>query len=199
MSTAAKHFLFFYRFASAYLMSEVVFQDCSETICSPWHISLSSGGPSSSLTFIFTFFQVICSTSSKNPLMERETFGDWRYISSFTCKFSRWKRRRLIIRPRKSLSVCPSVCLCVDSFIYLSLAVDLFFLVSFWSCTNGEEITKKKNMFWHTSERASSLWSLCGPYSFRCQILRSLSEIHTQYIVTLKPGFKRSEHVQRCP
>lgn len=32
------------------------FRDCSETICSSWHKSLSSGGLSSSLTFIFTFF-----------------------------------------------------------------------------------------------------------------------------------------------
>lgn len=147
MSTAAKHFLFFYRFASAYLMSEVVFQDCSETICSPWHISLSSGGPSSLLTFIFTFFQVICSTSSENPLMERETCGDWRDISSFTCKFSRLKRRRLIIGQER---VCLSVCW----FIYISVSgCWLFsfgsFLVMHKRWGNHE---KKKNVLAHIRE-----------------------------------------------
>ena len=185
MSTAAKHFLFFYQFAPAYLMSKVVFQDRRETICSPWHKSLSSGGPSSSLTFIFTFFQVICSTWSENPLMERGTFGDWRDISSFTCKCSRLKRRRLIIgQERVCLSVCPSI------HLYICLWRLTCFFFGFTK--------RNKKMYSYTSVRSSCLWSCYAPYSSRCQIFGFLSEKHTQYTVTLKPGFKQSEHLQRC-
>lgn len=38
---------------------------------SPWHKSLSSGGPSSSLTFSFPFFQVIYSPSAENLVIQR--------------------------------------------------------------------------------------------------------------------------------
>lgn len=47
------------------------FRGCSETMCSPWHKSLSSGGPSSSLTFSFPFFHVIYSPSAENLVIQR--------------------------------------------------------------------------------------------------------------------------------
>lgn len=115
-----KALLFFYQFASAYLTSEVIFQDWSETICSPWHKSLSSGGPSSSLTFIFTFLQVICTPSSENPLIEkaynRESSNDWRDISSFTREIISGKKRRWLIIGQES------VCLSVHRFICVWLS-----------------------------------------------------------------------------
>lgn len=98
------------------------FQDWSETICSPWHKSLSSGGPSSSLTFIFTFFQVIWAPSSEDPLMGRPIIESHPVIEEILAHLqgndlSR-KRRRLIIGQEW---VCLSVYLTLYRCIFLWL------------------------------------------------------------------------------
>lgn len=117
----------------------------------------------------------------------RDSANDWRDISSFTRKWSWWKRDRLIIGQEW---VCLSVYLSIYS---LSISGCLFvYLLSCWPCSNSVEIAKGVKT--HKKMEKTSCFDRCmsfiHPMSNFWDFLRC-----TYSTVTLKPAFKQSPKI----